>query len=426
MLGRFLPARRVSGRSVASALAVAVTLATAATGPAAHAQNRARNAQAEPKASYSPNFVKVYQPVAAIVNAQGGDLAAAKAQVPGVVAAIVNADDRFAAGNLVLQIGTKLNDRVLQRQGLELMVASGKIQPDQLGQAQFVLGGLAYDANDFAAAKTALEAARAAGYQDESLPALLAESYFKSNQAQQGLEFLKGAIAQRIATGTAVPETWLRRGLQVAYENKLAPQANEWSALLASTTPSPTNWAAALQVVNAVNQLDPQVRLDLLRLMALTNSMTDKREYIAYIEAADPRVMSNEVTKVLQAGLAAGVFKSSDPDYLDFKRVADQRVAADRADAPKLVAEAKSAANGTAALNAGDVLYSLGEFAQAEQMYQLALTKGGADKDKALTRLGIAQAQQGKKAEAKATFAQVSGVRATVARMWQAYLDAKA
>ncbi|MBC7158750.1 MAG: hypothetical protein H5U21_01715, partial [Porphyrobacter sp.] len=60
------------------------------------------------------------------------------------------------------------------------------------------------------------------------------------------------------------------------------------------------------------------------------------------------------------------------------------------------------------------------------QMFALALEKGGVDRDRNLTRLGIAQAKQGKMAEAKASFEQVSGVRAPVARMWALYADTKA
>jgi hypothetical protein len=59
-------------------------------------------------------------------------------------------------------------------------------------------------------------------------------------------------------------------------------------------------------------------------------------------------------------------------------------------------------------------------------MFALALQKGGVDRDQTLTRLGIAQVQQGKNAEAKGTFAQVSGTRTAVARMWTAYADSRA
>jgi hypothetical protein len=42
-----------------------------------------------------------------------------------------------------------------------------------------------------------------------------------------------------------------------------------------------------------------------------------------------------------------------------------------------------------------------------------------------LTRLGIAQLNQGQADQAKATLQQVGGARASIARMWVAYADTK-
>jgi tetratricopeptide (TPR) repeat protein len=364
--------------------------------------------------------------MAAIVNAEGGDYAAAKAQVPGVVAAIETPDDRNAAGNLILILGNKLKDSQLQRQGLELMVASGKTDPAQLGQFQFFIGSLAYDAKDWAAARTALQAAVAAGYTQDDPEPMIAETYFGEGQSAQGLAFLKALADKRVAAGQQIPDSWLTRALQIAYQARLADQAIEWSARLVAQSPNQTNWQRALQVVNSLHELDPQSQLDLLRLMLATNAMSERAEFVSYIEAADPRVMSNEVAKVLAAGLQAGVFNTSEEYYGEIKRIVDQRAPEDRRDAPGLATEARSAANGAAAQNAGDVFLSLGSWAEAEEMYAMALQKGVPDRDRALTRLGIAQAQQGKKAEAKATFGQVGGARVPVARMWTAFVESRA
>lgn len=415
-----------SGRRLASAVALALSLAggslvvTAMTSAPALAQR-------QQKPNNSKAFAQAYQPVAEVVNAEGGDLAAAKAQLPGVIAAIETPDDRFSAGNLVLLVGNKLKDQALQRQGLELMVQSGRADPAQLGQYQYFIGSLAFEAQDWAAARTALQAALAAGYTQDNIEGLIVEAYFKEGQNQQGLDYLKGLIAKQQAAGQTVPDAWLLRGLQVAYQSQLGEAANDWSAMLVAHNPTSENWLKALQVVEQINAIDdPQVRLDLLRLMALTDSLSQRGEYVRYIEAADPRIMANEVAKVLDAGMRAGVFTSGDEYYIDVKRVVDQRAAADRADAPKLAGEARSAANGRAAQNAGDVYLSLGSYAEAEQMYALALEKGGVDRDQMLTRLGIAQVYQGKYAEARTSFGQVSGARAPVARMWTAYVESRA
>ena len=58
---------------------------------------------------------------------------------------------------------------------------------------------------------------------------------------------------------------------------------------------------------------------------------------------------------------------------------------------------------------AGDAFLSYQKPAEAEEFYTLALAKPGVDTPRVLTRLGIAQADQGKSAEAQATFAKVEG-----------------
>ena len=192
-----------------------------------------------------------------------------------------------------------------------------------------------------------------------------------------------------------------------------------------AANPNPTTWMQALQVVGSL-QADAQSRLDVLRLMALTDSLSQRGEFETYVGALDPRVLATEAGRVLETGVRKGVFTAGDPFYAENKRLIDSRSALEAGLAADYASEASSASNGRSAFNAGDVYLSLAQYAKAEEMFALALQKGGVDRDRALTRLGIAQAQQGKKAEAKATFAQVSGARAPVARMWSAFVESRA
>ena len=407
-------------RGAASAIAMALTLAGGALGGAALIATPAAAQE------YTKGFVEVYQPVAEIVNAEGGDVNAARGRLEGVYAAIGSEDDRNAAGSLTLNIGTKLSDKSLQRRGLEMMLQSGKVAPEQQGQFQFFVGNLAYDAEDYAAARTALQAAYDAGYREQDVRPTIAESYFGEGQTQQGIEYIERLVAEQQAAGEPVNENLIRRALRFAYEGDQAEKATELSALLITTNPTAESWKQGLQVVNAMVDLEPQAQLDLLRLMMATDTLSDRREFVTYIEAADVRVMSNEVQRVLAKGLQQGIFTAGDDYYSEVKRLADQRAPVDQREAPTLVSDARKAADGSAAMSAGDVQLSLADYPLAEEMFALAVEKGVTDRDRALTRLGIAQAMQGKAAEAKATLGQVSGARAPVAKMWMAYADTKA
>src|SRR5690606_14477212 len=122
MVRMSLPVGRRSLRGVASALALFAGVAVVSTGltsTVAVAQKKQKGP------ANSRGFAAVYQPAATASNAEGADFNAIKAQVPAIVAAVENEADRFAAGNLVLITGNKRSDAALQRQGLELMFASG-------------------------------------------------------------------------------------------------------------------------------------------------------------------------------------------------------------------------------------------------------------------------------------------------------------
>ena len=452
MLRMSVTARGKSRAGIGSAVALALALASGAAAgtavlatpafaqrippPAERGQAPAPQPQPQQQrpqdgASLSRSFQPVYQAVANATNTTG-DLAAAKAQVPAMVAAIGSEYDRFFAGNILLQLGAKSSDRALQKQGLELMLASGRASPADTGLFHYYIGGIAYDSGDYESARRALQASIAAGFQGNFAErqdpwGMMADAYVRQGQVQEALQFYKTTVAQRRAAGQAIPEPWLVQALGIAYEQRQASEALEWAALLVEVSPTETNWQRALQVVNAVALSDDQVRLDLYRLMALTNALKERGDFNRYIDAADARIMANEVARVLDAGLRAGAFTASDDYYTMVKTVVDERAPVDRREAPSLAAEARSAAGtGRDAQNAGDVFLSLGSHAEAEEMYALGLQKGGGDRDRLLTRLGIAQVHQGKLADAKAAFAQVSGERAGVARMWTAYIDSRA
>ena len=417
-------ARARSLRGFSATLAMAVALAggavvgTIATGTAATAQ------QVEVKASRG--FARVYQPLADIANSEAGDFASARAQLPAVIAAAETADDRYLAGSVTYVLGRKLSEPALERQGMELMLSSGKASPAATAEINYFLGRWAFEAKEWAKARGHLQAAHAGGYVDGNPEGLIAETYFQGGEPEGGLAYLEGLIRQLNASGQQAPEAWLRRGLKVAVDARNVAQAEKWSAMLIGHSPTAENWLAGFQVVEILHSLDPQARLDLLRLMALTDSLGERRNFVSYIEAADPRIMATEVSRVLDAGMRAGVFSATDEYYAEVKRMVDERAPGEAKEAADYAAEARRANTGRPAQNAAELFLAMQSFGQAEEMFALALEKGGVDRDAVLTRLGMAQAQQGKLAEARATFGQVSGARSAVARLWTTYVESRA
>jgi tetratricopeptide (TPR) repeat protein len=418
--------RNTTHRGAARAALAAMLASGMVLGAAVSAPAFAKDKKEAPKPEgNSEAFAAAYAPFQAIVNNPSGDLAAAKAMVPTITAAVQNPTDKNTFGLALISLGGKLKDIPLEKQGIQLALDSGKVSSAQVGLFHFFLGKFAYDEKNYAEARTQFQAAQQAGYTDNDARPAIAETYFGSNQPVEGLKYLSDAIKQEEAAGRKPPRDWLLRGLQVAYQAKLAPQATDFSAMLLKNDPSQTDWMSALQVIRAVNAFDAQGQLDLLRLMRQTGSLTQRSEYIEYVQDADPRRLAGEVLQVLDEGVKAGVIATSDGVYTENKATATTRAAADRKDLAALTADARTAATGVTAQGAGDAAYSLGNFAQAAEMYKLAIDKGVKDKDMILTRLGIAQAKAGQSDAAKAAFQQVGGTRATIAKLWLAYLDSK-
>ncbi|MCB2065059.1 MAG: hypothetical protein KDE15_00295 [Erythrobacter sp.] len=417
-------ARLQSARSTVASLALALALtgglaigSIAVTSDAAQAQRNRGNSASQ----NSRGFAQAYQPVAAMVQPETANFEGARAALPGLIAAIENEHDRMAAGNLVLNVANHFSDPVMQRQGLEMMLQSGLVAPEQVGQFHWFVGSLAFQAEDYGAARTAMQAAIDAGFSDPTvdLVGLIAETFSRQDNSRGAFDYVMGQQRTAEAAGGTLPENTLLSVLQDTYDNEMGAQAIEVAGTLLSHYPTQRNWENSLRIVNQLYELEPAARVDLFRLMRLNDAIVDRSEYVRYIEDLDPRLMSNEVETVLAHGLAAGVFTQTDPYYVEVKGIADTRAPGDRNGADRMVAEARSG-DAIDAQGAGDVLYSLGEFAQAEEMYRLALTKG-ADANLANTRIGIAQAEQHNYAGALESFGQVTGNRAPVARMWIAY-----
>lgn len=416
----------VSRLALGAALALGVFAGTAT--PALAAKEKPAK-QAPLK--LSPEFQKQAAPVQKAIEdakANPATVPAVKAQVEQLFSAATTPDDKFVAGQFAVSLGGTAQDPALQRKGINAMLESGKAPASEQGKLNFYAGQLAYQAKDYAAARTLLQAAIQSGYSDNDPQTLLAEVYLAEGNTAQGLGMLQQSIDKMKAAGKVAPESFYRRGLLAAYNAKSVQQASGFASGLVQNYPTTKNWGIAITIIREIAGIPNQDMVDLLRLMGRTNSYNETRDYLEYIEAADPRRLPGEVTQILQAGTTAGKLPANDPTVSDARAIASQRLAADKAELPSLDKAAR-APNATAitALASGDAFLSHGDAAKAEALYQIALGKPGVDQQRALTRLGIAQVDQGKYAEAQATFAKITaGPRKPIADLWSAYAASKA
>ena len=410
--------------------ALAIALALGAVGSAAVVATPAAAKEAPPK--LSKEFIAVAGPlqtelVALAKKSDPAAIASARAKLDAAIAVASTPDDKSAAGQLSIQLGSLAKDTGLQRKGIELALASGKLPAADVGKFNYYLGSIAFDQKDYATARSALTTAVQSGYKENDVEVVLSEALIADNQAPQGLQILSQAIESKKAAGTIAPENWYRRGLGVAYKSKLLDQAQTFSTALVRDYPSSENWAGAIGVLREIGKYQSQETLDLMRLVDRTDSFTEAGDYIEYLQAADARRAPGEVLKILDKGMKAGKLSTADVFVTDVKTQATSRIAADKASLPGLERDARAAsATGATAMAGGDAFISYDDPAKAEALYQIALTKPGLDTARILTRLGIAQSDQGKYADAQATFAKVEGLRKPIAQLWLIYVTQKA
>ncbi|MFM5893416.1 MAG: hypothetical protein ACKOQM_03170 [Novosphingobium sp.] len=351
-------------------------------------------------------------------------LTAEKAAVDKSTAAATSIDDKFLAGQLTLTYGNVAVDLPMQRLGIQQQVDSGKIVGPDKAKFLMVAGNISMELQQYPAARASFQAASDAGAAPSEALINLADAFIKDNQTPAGLKVLQDAITK---TGATAPEGWMRYGVASAYKGKMPAEAAMFANELVAMYPTTDNWSLAIAVVRDLNSFQGHDQIALLRLMERTKSFSEERDYVDYIQALSKRGLPGEELKIIDEGLAAGKLKPTDEFVTDSRKEGLARLASDKASLPAQEKEAR-APNATAATtaSAGDTFLSYDQPVKAEEFYKLALGKTGVEAQRVNLQLGIAQADQGKWADAQASFAKVTDTRMPIALLWIAYAKSKA
>ena len=407
--------RKSSHFALAIALASGGVVATAAVPATAAAQE---------EVEASSGFTTVLNQVVPLIQGESQDFPAAQAMIPQLTGAIENNRDREIAGRVLLAIGNGVDDRQLQRRGIAMRLESGLAEADQIGVLNWYAGNFALEVDDYAASRHYLTAALQAGYVPEQtdLVNLIARTYMEEGNDRGSYDFLTGAIAEADAAGNPVPEAWLRNTLQFVYEEDMLPETTANILRLIRDYPGERSWSDGLRIMGQMLDASDDARVDLYRLMAIKGALVDRPYMTDYIETIDPRLMANEVLDVLRIGLEQEAFSTSGDAYFDeVNGIANTRASADRRGIGQIISEGRNG-DGLDAKNAGDVLYSLDDYAQAVEFYTLARDRGF-DADTVNTLIGINETMLGNYDAALASFAAVGGERAPIAALWTAHVE---
>lgn len=409
-----------------TALVAAVALcgvSFAVTGPAL-AQQGKQEAQAQPKFTFSTEEQEALFKFQEAIKTN--DPAAISAAMAAAAAVAQGADARYALATLKLDAGRATNNEELQLQAVDELIASGRVAQDQLPsffKAQF---NAAIDNNDLAKAETALTRLSQLQPNDPDVVTSLARLRLRQNNYAEAASLLEKSISLQKAAGRTIPENVYKTALNAAYRARMSDRSFELSRELVRTYPTAENWRTALLLYREFAKPDKAAEIDAFRLMRFTKAMSDPDEFLAYAERLNSAGYPGEATSAIDEGLASKKLSPTTPGVRELRSVASAKIADDKQGLPAQERSALAAATGTAALSIGDAYFGYGDYAKAVTLYRAALQKGSVDTNVVNTRLGMALALAGRKAEAEVAFNAVSGSRAQLADYFKLWLQQRA
>ena len=369
------------------------------------------------------------------------DRAAQDAALAAARTAVRSNDGRYALGHYQLEIARARQDVAMASQAVDAMVSSDKATGDELASLLVNQAGRAYLEGEFVRAERLLSRAADAAPDNHTILAdtaqvrsqlgsALARDPRRQAEAQaaygEAVTMLRRAIELQRASGQPAPESWYLRALAMSYDRNIAPQGIGVARDLVTVFPSARNWRDALLAYKQLTPPDPALDLDIKRLMRAAQALAGERDYLDYVEVLRPAPagagLAGERKAVLEEGVSRGMLDASEPRVRQQTTEINRQATAERTALGRRRTEALAAATGAPARAAADALFGSGQYAEAAELYQAALQKGGEDANLVNTRLGAALALAGRRAEAEAAFRAVTGPRADLAGFWLAWL----
>ncbi len=358
-------------------------------------------------------------PLEAAIRAQ--DWAAAQAALPAAQAAAQGADARYFVARATWQIGNQTNNAQVEAQALAQLVDMPSTPANELAVFLNRQAELAFNRQDFAGAERAFVRLLELRPNDPAIQQNLSVVRSRAGNTAGALEPILQQIRTSEAAGQRAPEDLYRRAFELPYRAGQRPQAAEALGALLRAYPNARNWRGGVDFLReGVN--DNQLLLDVYRLAHRAN-VIQPQEYVALAQMLDQAGLPGETKAVLDAGIAAGALQSSEGEVARLLGIANRRTAEDRSGLSAQIAQARRASTGREARVVADALYGYERYAEAAELYRLALTKGGEDPNLINTRLGASLALAGQQAEAEAALRAVTGARADLARMWLTWLQ---
>jgi tetratricopeptide (TPR) repeat protein len=353
------------------------------------------------------------------------DAAQIEAALVAARTAAVGTDAKYALATLELQLSRDSGDTAKQAAAVDALIASGGVPAADLPVLLKFQVNAALDRKDIAKAEAGMSRLLEINPNDPQVVMSLGRLRTGQQRYAEALPLFEKAMSLQQASGQPIDETLYRLALNSAYRAKLAPKSAQLSKQLVSAYPTADNWRSALLIYREFNQPEKAIELDALRLMRFTKSIKDERDVVIYADALNRAGLPGEAKALIDEVTGSSLVKRT-AVIGQLQQAAAAKVAEDRSGLPALERSALAAANGSPALGTADAYFGYGDYAKAVTLYKAALQKGGVDAGLVNTRLGMALALAGQKAEAEAAFKAIDGPRAELASLLQLWLSKRA
>jgi tetratricopeptide (TPR) repeat protein len=242
-------------------------------------------------------------------------------------------------------------------------------------------------------------------------PLLQAQLNYQAGNCREVIRILQGALSSAKPNEDALKylgQCYYRQGNKEGGMRVLELRAIHY--------PTAETWSQVLRLAQKERGLPDRGLLEVYRLRLAVGDLKAREDFVEMAQVAIQFKTAAEAKAVLDKGLAAKVLIERDQRLI---AVAAQTIARTPAEIARL-RQMAAARDPNAEVQLAEILWSQGQFPQAEQAVRRGMAGTLKDPDGAKFVLGHILLSQGKRAEAAAAFSSVSktGKLASIARLW--------
>jgi tetratricopeptide (TPR) repeat protein len=300
----------------------------------------------------------------------------------------------------------------------EALIASGQLPPEQQMQQLEAISSIEVQLKDCPRAVDAINRYYKAGGPNPAFHRSIISCYYSQGDLPKAAAALRALIQ---ASGKPTEDD-LKNLMGIEYKsNPSGPGYYDALKELVVYYPNKGYWHDLILIVTKKPGYSDKLELDLDQLKIATQVLDQPSDFSNAAELAVQGGFPGLAKQIMDAGFAAGVLGQG-PGAAHDKKLSDTVAAQAVSDKGSLAGETAQAKTGSALLKLGDAFASYGEYSDAINAYQKAISAGGfktpLEENQAKLHLGLAYLNAGQKA--KDALKAVTGADGTadLAQLW--------